>query len=155
MNLLPKIYFFAFLICFHFSCQEKQNTNASNESLLKAIENFNQAFQVSDINTLESMITDNYIHSNGNSKAIGKEVWLNYLKKRNADIEAGILKVTNYKMAETEIERYNDSAILTAKISIESTRNNEVQTNEYRVTNIWVYQNGQWKRAGFHDGKIK
>ncbi|WP_322289123.1 nuclear transport factor 2 family protein [Aquimarina sp. 2201CG5-10] len=124
-------------------------------NLLKTIDEFNKAFKDSDVAKLESMITDNYRHTNGIKKAFSKKTWLKYLQRRQKKIEAGELEIHFYEMNQTKIELYDDVAIVTAKISVESTNKEELQENEYRVTNIWVNEDGNWKRAGFHDGKIK
>ncbi len=123
--------------------------------LLKSIEDFNLAFKKSDIEKLESMITDRYVHTNGNSKSIDKNTWITYLYKRKKDIESKNLIVNSYEMKETEIQLHNNTAIVTGKIVVSNTKNGELIENQYRVTNIWIYKNNQWKRAAFHDGKIK
>ena len=58
-------------------------------------------------------------------------------------------------MDQTTIQFYESTAIVTARIIVTSYKLEEQQENEYRITNIWVKENGDWKRAGFHDGKIR
>ncbi len=69
------------------------------------------------------MITDNYVHTNGNSKSIAKVDWIAYLKRRKVALANGDLIVEDYKMDETEIQFYDDMAIITAKISFSSNSN--------------------------------
>ena len=134
---------------------EEVDTEKLKGKLTESIQRFNEAFQKGNIEVLESLITKNYIHTNGNSKSIGKREWLNYLEKRNQDIESGNLEITSYEMDELELEYYDKAAIVTGRIQVSSIHNNQAQHKEYRVTNIWVYEAGTWKRAGFHDGVIK
>ena len=54
-----------------------------------------------------------------------------------------------------EIEYYKKMAIVTGKVVVSNKDKGEIKNNEYRITNLWVNANGSWKRAGFHDGKIK
>lgn len=140
-------------------CTDKRITNEESEmmteKLFKAIEHFNAAFQQGNNTVLESMVTENYVHTNGNSKAIGKKDWFNYLSKRENEIKSGNLEVIEYKLDEIEIERYGNMAIVTGKIVVTNKIKESLQKNEYRITNIWVNESGNWKRAGFHDGKIK
>ncbi|WP_303317883.1 nuclear transport factor 2 family protein [Flavivirga abyssicola] len=134
------------------------NKDIENEkiALLNRVEAFNTAFKVCNIAKLESMLTENYRHTNGISKPIDKRAWVNYLRTRKAQIEKGELVVNTYEMKDTEVELYNNhTAILTAKIVVSSKKQGEIQNNEYRVTNIWIKDDGIWKRAGFHDGKIQ
>lgn len=127
----------------------------SKDELLKTISKFNKAFQNGNVSILESMITENYLHTNGNSKSIGKKNWLNYLSKRENEINSGNLDVIQYEMDEIKIEFYNNMAIVTGKVAVSNKKKEEIQKNEYRITNVWVNEDGNWKRAGFHDGKIK
>lgn len=149
----------AFLVFSFQACQNKRLTSFSSEKqqqdLLSALKTFNQAFQNSDLPTILSMITPDYVHTNGNSKAIGKEQWGNYLRKRDLEIKSGKLEILDYKMEEIQVVHHADMAIVTAKVEVVSKREGEMRENEYRVTNIWTYEAGNWKRAGFHDGKIK
>lgn len=134
----------------------KENSIIRENELLTSLKIFKQAFQKGNIATLESMITDDYVHTNGNSKAFGKDSWLNYLRKRTKRINDGELKVDSYVMDEQEIAFHDDMAIVTGRITVKSCRKGEEQIeNQYRVTNIWVYESDGWKRAAFHDGKIK
>jgi ketosteroid isomerase-like protein len=141
------------------SCSKQDNAKivhqTRKEELKKALSNFNTAFQKVDVSTLAMLITDNYLHSNGTSKPIGKKEWLNFLKDRKQKINAGKFEFQKYRMSEVEVELYDKMAILTAKIAATTIQNGKKQDNEYRVTQIWVEKSGTWKRAGFHDGKIK
>ena len=141
---------------YHCTDKEPQDKKLKpdKETLLAAIGTFNTAFREGDLTVLASMITENYSHTNGNSRAIGKEDWIAYLRKRKRDIEAGALAVMEYNMEETDIVFYGNTAIVTAKIVVATQRQDVFQKNAYRVTNIWINKSGHWKRAGFHDTKI-
>ena len=135
--------------------QTPNTDTAHQETLMQAVAAFNQAFKAGNVQQLESMITANYQHSNGNSKAIGKTTWLSFLSKRKKSLENGSLVINSYEMSETQVAFFENTAILTAKISVASTQSGNYTENAYRVTHVWVYENQQWKRASFHDGKIK
>jgi len=148
------------VIAFNLSnCSGKDSHNkeskTSKEDLLKTIDKFNKAFQEGNVVVIKSMITENYVHTNGNSKPIGKRDWLNYLRKRETEIKSGELEVAEYKIGETEIEFYGGMAIVTGKVVVSNRKKELTQKSEYRITNVWVNESGSWKRAGFHDGKIK
>ncbi|GAA4274830.1 nuclear transport factor 2 family protein [Aquimarina gracilis] len=131
------------------------NSQEEKKDVLETIEEFNTAFKEGNVDKLSSMITKDYIHTNSNAKPIDKETWLAYLKKRKEEIDTQKLEVHSYEMNETKIQQYDNMVIVSAKITTSSTKNGILTTNEYRVTNIWVLEDGAWKRAGFHDGKIK
>ncbi len=142
-----------------YGCQNeiKKDVQLNNEKeiLLKRVQEFNIAFRDGHMEKLEKMITINYLHTNSNSKAIGRNEWLKYLKKRKTELSSGDLVIDKYQMGETEIAIYDDMAIVTAKISFSSIRNNEQKENEFRITNVWIKEASTWKRAGFHDTRIK
>lgn len=158
-NILGQIFMVGCTLFICISCSSPNHTEnqtlPNKDQLLEAINTFNTAFKNGDVARLESMITDNYQHTNGTSKSIGKESWLNYLHKRKQDLEAGNLVVNAYEMDQMEVELYEDMAIVTARVNTKSTLDGETRENEFRVTNVWVLEDGKWKRAGFHDGKIK
>ncbi|AUP78023.1 nuclear transport factor 2 family protein [Flavivirga eckloniae] len=147
------------LVLAFFNCTDKEKVKKTPETdltqLMESIDKFNKAFQEGHVKVLESMITENYLHTNGNLKSIRKNDWINYLSKREKEIQSGALEVIEYKLEETEIELHGNTAIVTGKVTVSNKRNNDIKKNEYRITNIWVYESGAWKRAGFHDGKIK
>ncbi len=123
--------------------------------LKETINEFNTAFKEGDVDKLSAMISKNYLHTNSTSAPINKETWIAYLNKRKKEIESKKLVIHTYEMKETRVQQYDDMAIVSAKIITSSTKNGKLNNNEYRVTNIWVLEDGAWKRAGFHDGKIK
>jgi len=77
------------------------------------------------------------------------------LKKRAQEIKSGTLEVVASQIDEVEIELYGNTAIVTGKVSVSNKKEGTITHNEYRITNIWQSEAGQWKRAGFHDWKIK
>ncbi|SHG95551.1 nuclear transport factor 2 family protein [Flagellimonas flava] len=151
--------FFVFLILCLTPCVSQQSITetreAAKDELLTSIHKFNRAFQNGDVAILESMITSNYVHSNGSSKSFGKEAWVGYLKKRSSKINNGNLEVLQYEMDELELVLHGTSAIVTGRVKVSQKSEGEIVTNSYRVTHLWVRESGKWKRAGFHDGKIK
>ncbi|MDC6365565.1 MULTISPECIES: nuclear transport factor 2 family protein [Flavobacteriaceae] len=158
MRLLKTLLIF-FIVSNLFNCSNRGATNEetkiAKEELLQTIDKFNKAFQEGNLDIIESLITDNYIHTNGNSKSIRKKDWLSYLNKREKEIKSGNLEVVEYKMEEVEIEFHESIAIVTGKVFVSNKVKGEIKNNEYRITNLWVKVNGNWQRAGFHDGKIE
>ena len=134
---------------------DKQPTKSEDKKkLLKRIAEFNKAFKDGDAKKLGSMTTDNYLHTNGNSKPIKKNDWLEYLSKRGEEIRKGGLIVSRYELTEMETEIYDDMAIVTGKISSLSIIEGKENASMIRVTNVWVKESNVWKRAGFHDTRI-
>ncbi len=70
-SLFCSVFFLALIIFQSCTTEVSQKPSAVEEEkiLLERINEFNLAFKECDIEKLESMITDNYIHTNGSSKS--------------------------------------------------------------------------------------
>lgn len=135
-----------------FGCVEKKT--ASLEELSNTIELFNEAYIKGDTLTLSNMITENYVHTNSSWKSFGKQKWLTYMGSRREKIEAGVLEVLDYKMDEYAVELFENTALVTARISSRGIENGTNFEKSFRITNLWIYDGRQWLRAGFHDSII-
>jgi len=136
------------------SCNEI-NENATREKLEQTLQSFNKAFETANVEMLKLMISENYTHTNGSWKSFGKENWLGFMKSRKMRIENGELQINSYEMKELRIEMYELSAFVTGKIVMQGIENGVDFEKEIRISNFWVIENGEWKRAGFHDTRIE
>ena len=153
---MKKQFLFTILFFCLFSLSNcSDNASINKKELEKALSKFNKAFAAGDNATLETMIPENYRHSNGNSKAIDKKTWFGYLEKRKKEISNGNTEVLTYSMDEIDIQMHQNSAIVTGRVLVKTQKKDTILENSYRVTHLWVYEKNQWKRAGFHDGKIQ
>lgn len=134
-------------------CSKKQSP--SLDELSDTIEEFNDAFVIGDTAKLANMITDNYVHTNSSWKSFGKEKWLSYMKSRRKNLDNGLLQINEYKMDEYSVEAFENTALVTARIISVGLENEVPFQKSFRVTNLWVFENGKWKRAAFHDTLIK
>lgn len=135
------------------SCQPQTTPNP--DELIASIEKFNTAFAQGNLMTLDSLTTKNYLHTNSSSQVIGKTDWFNYLEKRKERLKSGDLTVLDYALDQTKIEYHGSSAIVTGRVTVVTKDSMGTKENHYRITNLWVFEEGRWKRAGFHDGKIE
>ena len=71
---MKKYLIFIFTLLFTFSCNSPEKERQAELQLLESsIDVFNTAFQEGDLTTLDSLTTDNYIHTNGSDRAFSKE----------------------------------------------------------------------------------
>ena len=101
------------------------------------------------------MLTEDYQHSNSYYKAIGKETWLEYVGQRKADLDSGEMELLDYALDQEQIQLIGNTGILSGRISVESRLGADTTKAAYRITNVWIKEEGKWKRAAFHDGRIK
>lgn len=124
------------------------------ERLKIRMEELNQAFVEADTARLNTLITSDYVHTNGNSAPISRDVWLNYIATRKSALDSGSLEILDYETSEVQIRLLENTAIVNAKVSVSEIRDGQQQQNSYQVTHVWKDEHGLWKRAAFHDGKI-
>lgn len=154
---LSMIKYLRLIVCifcsvFFLSCSV--SPEAKKETLEVALRKFNEAFRKGNTSFLEQMITEDYQHSNGSDHPINKEVWVNYLKKREKQLTSGELKILRYTMDQIDMQMNNDSARVAGRIQVRSQRNDSIRNQEYQVTHLWILEKGSWKRAQFQDTKI-
>ena len=149
-----RLYFYL-LPFFLISCVQSEKNEIPHKELAITFEKFNNAFAEGNLAILDSLTTENYLHTNSNSKVITKDEWFNYLRKRNKQLESGAIRILDYEFTEQKIEFHGTTSIITGKVKVVSKDSLGTKESQYRVTNIWVFKDGGWKRAGFHDGKIK
>jgi len=149
-----KIYTYLVYLVVFISCHVETSTESDSKLLSQTIDEFNEAFEKVDINKLNQLTTDQYTHVNGSSPAISKEAWMTYLKKRKKQLDNGALEITKYQFKNKQLMLYDQSAYVTGVIELDGVLNGEVFSRRIRVSHSWVKEEGQWKRAGFHDVKI-
>lgn len=123
--------------------------------LAQAIEKFNQAFMQADIKVLDTLLTEEYLHTNSGSKAFNKASWLNWIKGRQASVKAGTLKYDSYRTEDLEMVFYQDAAVVTGRNIAQGKDADKPFSVDIRFTHLWVKQDGHWKRASFHDAPTK
>lgn len=146
----------AFLLLVSLACSgPERKAQKELKSLEATIDIFNTAFQEGNLKILDSLTTDNYMHTNGSDRAFSKERWFNYLENRSKDLSSGLLKVDKYQLLEKEVQMHNQSAIVTGLIITAGFSQGVEFSRQIRVSNLWIKENDTWKRAGFHDTNIQ
>lgn len=122
--------------------------------LRSSLRKFNDAFVAADTALLGSLLTADYVHTNGSSAPVGRQPWLSYVASRKTALENGTLQIIDYQTSDLEISWLENAAIVNAKVTVEQVQNGQRQKSIFRVTHVWKDEYGVWKRAAFHDGKI-
>jgi ketosteroid isomerase-like protein len=115
---------------------------------------FSKAFVEADVSILNTLLSEDYIHTNSTGSVLNKQQWLEYNKTRRADLEAGRLEIESYENKDLRIRVYGESAIVTGTNVAKGKREGKPFVTELRFTHLWIKQSGQWKRAAFHDSAV-
>jgi ketosteroid isomerase-like protein len=131
-----------------------QSASPENE-VRTSVAAFARAFQEADVSVLETILTENYIHVNGGSgNRLDRDQWLTWIASRRLEIESGDFVYETYLVEDLQVQLYGDSAVVVGVTRSNGQRNGVPFTNAGNFTNIWVRQNGVWRRAGFHDSPL-
>jgi ketosteroid isomerase-like protein len=136
--------------------ENSSNDKATPEFEVRAaVARFGQAFLDADVEVLESLLTDDYIHVNGNSgNVLKRNEWLNWIKSRRTELEAGHLIIDEYETKDVAVKIYENVAIVTGTVYSNGKHNGELFASHVRFTNTWVLINEEWRRAAFHDSPL-
>jgi ketosteroid isomerase-like protein len=118
------------------------------------VQSFSDAFVEADAETLETLLTDDYIHTNTGGGVLDKTEWLAWIRTRQADLAAGTIRIDRYIHDEVRIRTYGHMAVVTGLNTTEGVREGEPFRSRLRFTHVWVKQGNQWRRAAFHDTRV-
>lgn len=120
----------------------------------KQVAAFSEAFRTADADMLAAMLVEDYIHTNTDGSIIDKERWLRWIRSRHEELANSMLHITRYENSDVVVRLHGDAAVVTGINLSEGTRQGERFRSHLRFTHLWVYVDGTWKRAAFHDTRL-
>jgi Domain of unknown function (DUF4440) len=124
-------------------------------ALERALNAFSAAFLRADENALNTLLADYYVHTNGGTGSVlDKARWLEYIRKRRAELASGRLRVDRYQSTDVTIRWHGDAAVVSSQVESEGSRDGQPFATRLQVTQVWVRSGGQWRRAAFHDSPL-
>jgi ketosteroid isomerase-like protein len=126
----------------------------SRQQIQDAVRRFSKAFVEADVAILDMLLSEDYIHTNSTGSVLNKQQWLEYIKNRRAELEAGRLEIESYENTDLRIRVHGESAIVTGNNVAKGKIEGKSFVTQLRFTHLWIRQSGQWKRVAFHDSSI-
>jgi hypothetical protein len=127
----------------------------TEKSLYETVDIFANAFVTADVDLLERLLTDNYIHVNGGSgNIIRKKAWLNWLLSRKVQLDTGKYKITHYKIDLQNVVMTGNTAVVVGKAESAGINKEEPFSSVLRFSNTWICSDLGWRRASFHDSML-
>ena len=148
------IFLIAFLTLFahHTALPEEADREAEVRAAVNA---FGQAYVEADVPTLEHFLSENYVHVNGGSgNVLNRDNWLKFVKSRRLEIDKGELVVSDYRIEDVKVVLEGNTAIVIGMWYSSQRRNGNSSTSKIRFSNTWLYREGVWRRAAFHDSPL-
>lgn len=122
----------------------------------EAVSAFSKAYVAADVEALEDLLSDDYIHVNGGSGTVlDRESWLHWISQRRENLDAGRLLIDQYEVGNVEIRIHGETAVVVGSVISRERRNGEEFENRLRFTNVWVREAKGWRRAAFHDSPLQ
>lgn len=155
----PLATFGLLLLALTISCSQEQRESAvpvdhTADDVLAALETFSSAYAAADVETLSTLLTDQYVHSNSGGPVIRKENWLNWVGTRTTALADGTLVISTYENVDVVVEMYAGAAVVHGTNVSTGTENGEPFDKRIVFTHTWIYEDGAWKRASFHDSRL-
>lgn len=127
----------------------------SEEMIRERVADFDEAFRTGDVTALDDMISENYLHTNPSGNVISRENWLSWNRSRAEELNSGVLTVESYETSELDIRIVSFNTALVSGINeANGVRNGEPFQTKVRFSHVWILEDGNWKRAVFHDSYI-
>ncbi len=127
---------------------------AREAEILARVAEFGDAFMAADADKLSDMLTDDYVHSGPTGRVRTKQEWLSWIATRRDAMDSGAFRFDTYENDEFIVRIHGDTAIVSARNRATGLRDGQPFSFRIRFTNVWVKQEGQWRRAAFHDSRI-
>jgi ketosteroid isomerase-like protein len=124
------------------------------QEIRKLLDEFAQAFAQVDTVVLQSLIADDYVHTNLTGEVLNKAQWLERAQMRRADISAGKFKIDHYSYDDVRIRIYGNTAVVTGQAITTGRQEGKEFKWNLRFTNVWVKREGRWQRVAFHDSNV-
>ena len=111
-----------------------------NDELAKVTEQLLQAELKGDVATMERMMTDDFVAVGPRGFVLNKAAWLQGHKTHE-------LQYQDMTQDELTERSYGDAALVTKKQSNKATFQGHDASGEFRVTQFFVKQGGEWRLA--------
>jgi len=128
---------------------------ASEKELRLAVSDFGRAFASADVSALQLLLTEDYTHVNGSSgNVITRDQWLGWVASRRAELDAGTLVIETYTVEDLRVQLYGETAVVSGIVRSRGLNGGTPFDSNIRFTNVWVLEEGVWRRAAFHDSRL-
>ncbi len=147
-----------FISCSHDQMQDhlgREQIVALEMEVQLALEKFSTAYANADVTVLDSMIAEEYLHTNTNGGMVSREQWLNWNRSRAASLANEETKIFDYRNEDVKIKILSAEIALVSGINAFARERDGTRENvRIRYSHVWVKNEGVWQRQLFHDSRI-
>jgi ketosteroid isomerase-like protein len=106
-------------------------------------EKLRQAMLDSDVQVLDELIADDLVFTMHTGQVVNKQYDLDAHR-------SGIFKFTKVDLDDRQIHLYGDCIVVTVKVDLEGTFNQQAFSETYRFTRVWVKRQNRWQIVAGH-----
>ncbi len=126
-------------------------SNQAKRAVRDSVLALGRAYRDADVSGVDALIARTYVHTNGGRRPSDRAGYLAWNRKRAAWLESGKWRVDAYEVSEIEVTVVGPTALVTGRVEARGVRDGRPWSSDIRFTNVWILEDGAWKRAGFHD----
>jgi ketosteroid isomerase-like protein len=106
-------------------------------------EKLRQAMLDSDVRVLDELIADDLVFTMHTGQVVNKQYDLDAHR-------SGIFKFTKVDQDDRQIHLYGDCVVVTVKVDLAGTFNQQAFSETYRFTRVWVKRQNRWQIVAGH-----
>ncbi len=137
-----------------FSVLNSETAALQEQEIREQLQKFEKAYGQFDVDILEKLIADDYIHTNLDGSVLNKTQWIERQKMRQGEMKAGKIRIDAYRHDDVKIRIYGNTAVVTGQALSAGVREGKDFNLNLRFTNVWVENESGWQRVAFHDSAV-
>jgi len=125
----------------------KAKGGSVEQQITTLTDQLNQAFGKADIGWMEKHFADDFtaIHSNGKLVTKAQEI---------DNVKTGNIKWATVDLHDRKIRVFGQTAVVTSLDSSTGTVGGNPYSGDFRATQVWVKQKGNWKMVAFQSTRV-
>jgi ketosteroid isomerase-like protein len=129
--------------------RESKKSKRLEQKIQQMIKEFDAAVSTGNVQKVESLITDEYVHTDIYGKIQDKNSWLvTWLKPLAADLKDGKYKWEIYQSDDIQVNVLNDGiAVAVGRWTLK--RSDSPESLVGRFTHVWIKTKEGWQRAAY------
>jgi ketosteroid isomerase-like protein len=134
--------------------RESKKSKRLEQEIRQTIQEFDTAVSTGNVQKVESLIADEYLHTDIYGKIQDKNSWLaTWLKPLAADLKAGKYSWEIYRSDDIQVNIFSDGvAVAVGRWTLKRSDNPESLAG--RFTHVWVKNKKGWQRAAYQATSI-
>jgi uncharacterized protein (TIGR02246 family) len=129
------------------SCSRSHN-KGDEQAVMDAQRRWEKALQEFDLDSLQSLLAEDYSQTDLRGKVQDRASWFEYFKAYVAAVHAGDAHF-ELSFEDVKMRVYGESAVVTGGAAVKGQKGGVLVNNVIRFTNVWVRRQGTWHLVSY------